>query len=238
VAERMQPRAVALFVVLLAGGLLLSACAGPRALQEAERNIELASGPQADAEVYSDLIQGMLDQQQFYAALAHIEQMRIESGDRPALGLFEGRALYGLGLMGQAEAAYRRLLRGPLDAEAHHGLGLVLSGSQPDRAIEHLTLAVRGRPTNVRMRNDLGFALTQAGRYRDARLQLATAVELAPDDNRARNNLVLLLLASGDEAGARSVARDAGIDERRLAQMRVQAERIRLGRAQTPISTP
>lgn len=208
--------------------LALAACAGPR---DPARLADAARQPEVDAEVYADLIQRMLARGQYYAALAHIEQTRIESGDRPQLTLYEGRALHGLGERERAQAAFGRLLRGPLAAEAQHGLGLALADTDSEQALGWFAAAVRGRPTDVGMRNDYGYALMRAGRYREARLQLATAVELAPEDVRARNNLLMLFMVLGDEVAARQMAADAGLDPAALVAMRSEALRLRAAAA-------
>ncbi|WP_420428239.1 hypothetical protein [Algiphilus sp.] len=208
---------------------LLAACSGSGFVREVERETELRSPADAEDAVYRDLIAQLLQQEKYYAALAHIEEHQRSVGDDdPRLSLYEARALYGLRLDGQAKAIFLNLRGTRYDAEAHHGLGLIdARDAELEKAIEHFILAVRARPTNVAMRNDLGFALLRAGRPEDARLQLSTALELEPSNQRARTNLMLLMLIRGDEQSARQLAESVGMTDRELAQMRDQAERLR-----------
>lgn len=220
-----------LLAVLLTLPPVLAGCAG---FGERGGLTDAARHPEVDAAVYADLIQRMLARGQFYAALAHIEQTRLEGGERPRLTLYEAQALYGLGELERARAAYAQLLRGPLAPEAQHGLGLALADDDPGQALAWFAAAVRGRPTDIGMRNDYGYALMRAGRYREARMQLATAVELAPDDARARNNLLLLLMVLGDETAARRMAAETGLEPGVLVGMRAEAMRLRAASVRAP----
>ncbi|MHA7834175.1 MAG: hypothetical protein ACX94A_06815 [Algiphilus sp.] len=207
---------------------LLTACSGSGFVQEVERETALRSPEAAEDAVYRDLIAQLLQQEKYYAALAHIEEHQRDAGDDPRLSLYEARALYGLRLDGQAKAIFLTLRGTRYDAEAHHGLGLIdARDAELEKAIEHFIVAVRARPTNVAMRNDLGFALLRAGRPEDARLQLSTALELEPSNQRARTNLMLLMLIRGDEQSARQLAESVGMTDSDLAHMRDQAERLR-----------
>lgn len=206
----------------------VTACSGSGFVQEVERATELRGTEQSDEAVYRDLIAQLLQQEKYYAALAHIEEHQRSLGADPRLSLYEARALYGLRLDGQAKAIFLTLRDTAYGAEAHHGLGLIdARDAELQQAIEHFILAVRARPTNVAMRNDLGFALLRAGRTEDARLQLSTALELEPSNQRARTNLMLLMLIRGEEQSARQLAESVGMTDSELAQLRDQAERLR-----------
>lgn len=209
--------------------LLLCACSASGFVQEVERETELRDSEAADDAVYSDLIAQLLQQEKYYAALAHIEEnQRDGSGDDQRLALYEARALYGLRLDGQAKAIFLKLRDTAYDAEAHHGLGLIdARDADLEGAIAHFIRAVRARPTNIAMRNDLGFALLRAGRPADARLQLSTALELEPANKRARTNLMLLMMIRGEEQSVRRLAESAGMTDSELAQLRDEAERLR-----------
>lgn len=213
---------------MLALGIALAACGGSGFVQDVERETELRSPAEAEDAIYRDLIAQLLQQEKYYAALAHIEEHQRSVGDDPRLSLYEARALYGLRLDGQAKAVFLSLRGTRYDAEAHHGLGLIdARDAELEQAIEHFILAVRARPTNVAMRNDLGFALLRAGRPEDARLQLSTALELEPSNQRARTNLMLLMLIRGEEQSARQLAESVGMTDSELTQLRDQAERLR-----------
>ena len=214
--------------LLLVGLLGLTACSASGFVQEVERDTRMSDERASEDAVYRDLIARLLEQDKHYAALAHIEEYKRDDGGTPELTLYEARALYGLELDGQAKALFLQLRDTRLDGEAQHGLGLLAArDGDLDRAIDYFIRAVRARPTNVAMRNDLGFALLRAGRFSDARLQLATALELEPDNERARSNLIMLMMISGDRQGVRELAASAGIEASELNRLRAQSERLR-----------
>lgn len=214
--------------------LLLAACALPRPVDGEGADFSLTAGrgeeagPEGGDAVYIDLVRGMLDQGQYYAALAHIqEQQRRLGRSPPALQLLEAEARRELGQRPAAEKLYRGLLDGDWGAQAHQGLGLLYAARDLPRAIGHLREAVRRRPTAVDARNDLGYALLLAGRYDEALPEIATAVELQPAGEKARNNLVLLLLLQGDEAGVKRVTAESGLPAASLARLRQQAQSLK-----------
>lgn len=213
---------------LTAGLLFQTGCSSSGFVREVERDTRMSEERGGEEAVYRDLIARLLEQDKHYAALAHVEEYKRQGGATPELKLYEARALYGLELDGQAKALFLELRDTRLDGEAQHGLGLIAAREADlERATEYFIRAVRQRPTNVVMRNDLGFALLRAGRFEDARLQLATALELSPDNERARSNLIMLLMIRGDQQGVRSLAASAGLDASELDRLRAQSERLR-----------
>jgi Flp pilus assembly protein TadD len=179
--------------------------------------------------MHVELIETMLSQRQYYAALAHIEQRINESGETPELRYLEAEVRRHLGQADAAESLYRGLLRGEARYAglAYHGLGLLAADrGEADVAVRHLRDAARRRPTDGEIRNDLGYALMLAGQYRAALPEVATAVELNAGDPRARNNLVMLMMLMKDEASVRRVAAEAGMGADELAQLRQQAQSL------------
>lgn len=214
-----------------AGLLLASACVSESRRQlDATVAPEIATDtPERQRQVHVDLIRRMLEQNQYYAALAHVQAQARETGGSEELRLLEAEARRKLGQRDAAMAIYRDLLRTRYVAEAYHGLGLSNVQAQLPTAIWQLQQAVQRRPASAEMRNDLGYALMIAGRYSEALPELATAVELeaGAGGDRARNNLVLLMLVSGDDAGAQRVVRQSGMTDETLAGLRRQAQSIR-----------
>ncbi|MBX6421466.1 MAG: tetratricopeptide repeat protein [Nevskia sp.] len=184
--------------------------------------VQLKSGP-----VHTDLIRDMIANGQYYAALAHIEDERRNGGDTAELRLLEAEARRHLNQRAQAEALYRGLLAGPYAGPAYHGLGLLYVGTDLDTAIGDLRQAVRRMPTDVDFRNDLGYALMQAGRYTEAMPELSTAAELAPDSRKCRNNLIILMMLMGNEAAVQKLAAGAGATADELQRLRAEAQQIR-----------
>jgi tetratricopeptide (TPR) repeat protein len=187
---------------------------------------ELADPRSAGPEVYADLIRGMISQQQYYAALAHIQEQQARSGDSEELRYLEAETRRQLGQAAAAEQLYRRLLRGAFAARAYRGLGLLSVERDLSAALGLLAEAVKRAPTDVDARNDYGYALMLARRYREALPEIATAVELDPGSVKARNNLLVLLMLSRDEPGVKRVAEAGDVSPQTLAQLRRQAQTL------------
>lgn len=212
----------------IALALLLQACATPQHIEDSVERGELPSSDNRSAlEIHTDLVRGMLAQKQYYAALAHIQDQKRQGVVGDQLRLLEAQARSNIGQTAEAETLYKSLLTGRYDGEAQQGLGLLYAGRNDfSAAADHLRAAVQRRPTNVEMRNDLGYALIKLGRYREALPELATAVELDPQGTRSCNNLVMLLVLMRDEAGVKRVATQAGISDDVLAGLRRQAQTL------------
>lgn len=223
--------------VTLIAALLLAACALPerRAAARTATDVNAPSAAVTEA-VHRDLVRGMLEQNQNYAALAHIEALRAQDGDDAQLRWLEAEARRRLGQTQAAEQLYRGLLQGPLAGEAWHGLGLLLAPQDAAQGIAALREAARHLPTDAEVRNDLGYALLRAGRYGEALPELATAVELAPALTRARNNLVVLMMLQGDEDAVSRLAREADLSAQTLATLRREAKTYKQA-SQAPVQT-
>lgn len=185
--------------------------------------------PESQRQVHLDLIRRMLDQQQYYAALAHIQAQAGETGGSDELRLLEAEARRKLDQREVAKGLYRDLLKTRYVAEAYHGLGLSNVKTDLPTAVWQLQQAVQRSPANAEMRNDLGFALMLGGRYAEALPELATAVELeaGSGSDRARNNLLLLMLVRGDEASVQRLAQQSGVSRETLAGLRLRAANLR-----------
>lgn len=213
--------------------LLLGACSLPTRLDDpdsAPMQSRAASASAEDAQgmLHAELIQEMLAQGQYYAALAHIQQMTRDRGDSPELRYLEAEARRKLGQQREPEALYRGLLRNrAYSGLAYQGLGL-LAAARDDlkTAVQHLRVAAERRPTDAEVRNDLGYALMLAGRYQEALPEIATAAELDGGRDRSRNNLLVLLMLKRDEAGIKRMVADSGISEQELARLRAQAQSL------------
>lgn len=209
---------------------LLSACGLPQKVGDDGRLLPAYSSDrrisESGGELHNQLVVGMLDQKQYYAALAHIQEIQNQSGNTTELRYLEADARRNLGQLGPAEALYRGLLKSTYAADAYHGLGLLYSKTDLKLAVQQLQAAVQRRPTDTGMRNDLGYALMMAGRYQEALPQLATAVELDPGGDKSLNNLIVLLLLTRDEAGAKRTASQAGISEKAFADLRKRAQEL------------
>ncbi|WP_052378374.1 tetratricopeptide repeat protein [Polycyclovorans algicola] len=188
-----------------------------------------------DSELHLELIGNMIDQQQYYAAIAHIEAQRMSIGDSAMLRWLEGDARRRLGELEAAEQLFVSLARTGYAAEAQHGLGLIAAKrGQAAKALGHLQAAVVSKPTASEFRNDLGYAYLSSGNFDAALTQLATAAELAPNEPRIRNNLILLLLASGDARRALEMAENSGVDDAGFARLQQRARQFQSASTRTP----
>lgn len=205
-----------------AAGLRPSASSAPAPAKREDEPLAIADEDNSAA-VYTDLIRTMIAQEQYYAALAHIQQQQ-RSSNSAELRLLEAEAQRHLGRTVEADKLYRQLLRGEYAARAYRGLGLLHAPTNLAAAIQFLREAVQREPTSAEMRNDLGYALMSAGRYREALPEIATAVELDRNSGKARNNLILLLLLTHDEAGVKRVAEAGDVSAQTLSRLRKQAQ--------------
>lgn len=190
--------------------------------------------PASESALYLDAVRELIAQEQYYAAVAHIQEDRRRYGDTPELRLIEADARRKLQQGKTSEALYQSVLRGapqgPLAGKARHGLGLLYATANLDAALRELHEAARLRPTDAAIRSDYGYALMQQGRFSEAQMQLATAHELAPDLVAARNNLLILLYAQGQSAAAARMAAAAQVDPSLLAELKSQAQSLKAAR--------
>ena len=224
--------------VILCSVMLLGCSSQQRRLdQQVSANIR-GERPEDRQQVHLDLIRGMLGQKQYYAALAHVESLKQArtyaqqaTSDDADLLLLEAEARRRLGQKDAAQQIYRQLLATDRVAEAYHGLGLTNAGGDLGTAVWQLQQAVQRKPTDAQMRNDLGYALMIAGRHAEALTELATAVELeaGTGDAKARNNLVILMMITGNEAAVRRLATESGMSADSLAGLRRQAQSLKRG---------
>lgn len=219
----------------------LVGCASTKARRQQLDQIVEAELPSDTPEtrklVHTDLIRRMIGSQQYYAALAHIQAQMTQSGTAPELRLLEAEVRRKLGQSAQAQEIYRELLKNrTYTADAYYGLGLISAKSNLGTAIWQLQQAVQRRPADADMRNDLGYALMLSRRYPEALTELATAVELeaASGSAKARNNLILLMLVTGDEPAVRRLVQETGMSADTLAGLRRQAQALSRPAAATP----
>ncbi len=218
----------ALMVCCLLG---LCACASQRQPERPpsppEQFEPVAADPDKVRQLRGDVIGGLLDKGQYYAALAYIEEQKKRSGESVELTLLEAEARRHLRQNAQAEALYRKLIGGPLEGQAYHGLGLMYVSTDIDAAIRNLKSAAQRLPTDVDVRSDYGYALMEAGRYAEALPELSTAAELAPAQLKSRNNLIILMMLTGNQAGLAQLSQQSGTTPETLRQLRAQAQTIR-----------
>lgn len=223
---------------LLAAALVLPllGCATPNVSGSASDRamLDAARGPEENRRLHTDLIREMIQQDRLYAGLAHLEAQQKEFGDSRELRLLRAEILRKLGRNDEAEDLYRDLLDTRHAGLAEHGLGLIYAPRSLGLGVRHLRRAVKLRPTDARIRNDLGYALMRQGKLDEARLHLATAFQLEDGADLSRNNYILVLLLDGDEAEARRVAANAQVTASLMTRLRERAQNIKSGSADLP----
>lgn len=170
------------------------------------------------------MIRRVLDADQPYAALAHLDA----SGSRgPGADLLRADILRRLDRGSEAAALYRGLLSTCMVGAGQHGLGL-LSGQQGKLAesLQHFRQARLAQPADPRIRSDYGYALLLSGDREAARVEFMTALELAPDHRKAALNLALLHHLNGDPSRGDALARHHKASPEELSALRREAARL------------
>lgn len=157
------------------------------------------------------LIEQLLDSQQYYSALAHLDELN--SQDPRAIWL-RAESLRKTGEWDQATQQYTRLTETCLAALGYQGIGKLRAANGDFQSAARALLDARNlAPTDASIRNDYGFALLAAGDLNNAVKEFQTAIELKRDHPVAGHNLILALLLQGDESAAMAAAGQYGISE-------------------------
>lgn len=212
----------ALLLLLLAAGCVSSPShPGPQGV------LAKARGPEQNQNLYIDLVRKMIENDQLYAALAHLDAQKQEYGSEPAARLLRAEVLRKLGRSNQAAMMYKSLIEeGVFRGRAEHGLGLIKVGRNLGAGIRHLQTAAELRPTDARIRNDLGYALLKVGRSADALLNLATAYQLEGGGVLARNNYIVALLLEGEPEKAARIAAKAHLNQKTMEHLQQRAAKL------------
>lgn len=236
----------------LAACALLAACAakdlagygvGPQA-ERAAMAQQANSDPKPDSPgMYLGLIDQMQAQGLYFASLAHIDAYEKQYGASPDTNLLRADALRMTDQPAEAAQAYALLLKTPLAARGYRGLALV-AGAAGDfaRAAQELEQAALLAPTDAVILSDLGYARLRTGDVNGARVPLMKAGELDQNNPKIVSNVVLYLLANGDQAQALAVMNQQKLAPEVRAAIRSDAAKIAAaGRAQAraqPASAP
>lgn len=172
-------------------------------------------------------IEQQVQEGKYYAALAQLDELRLTG---PKATLIRAHALRRTSKADGAEPLYASLLKSCYAGQAHHGLGLMqMRQGEQETGLAHLRAARDALPTSADVRNDLGYALLLQGRLDDAQFEFLTALDLAPNHPRAGRNAVTLLFKKGDEARARALGQELGLDQSTMDKLRTEAAESRQG---------
>jgi len=202
------------------GGPAIGWAQAPRA--ETVHGLDAASQRQ----LYLDLIARLRLEGSAHAALAHLDAFDQQYPKDPEAQVLRADCLNDVGEAAEAEALYRKLVNGPVADRAEAGLGHIAAARGDwQGAADAFARAVKRKPTHAPYLNDLGFALARLGRTDEALFRFRQALELAPGDRLARNNLIVTLEKAGKAEEARRLAAAiASPQERAAAQALLEAQ--------------
>jgi len=181
----------------------MSATSPPQqALIEAERKEELREDEQTrkarverEKNLHLKLVQTMVEQDNAYAALAHLDAYDQKWGsDRPSKQL-RADALRKTSQLDQAELVYKSLLGGKEQVKsgpAWYGLGKVsIERGDLKGAVTRLEKSIQVDPLNINAYSDLGLVYLLEGQKEPAYNTLMKANQLASGDVKVMANLAL-----------------------------------------------
>lgn len=195
-------------VTILLAGFLMTGCAtSPRNLSGpsapgSPSGAEGLVGPAAQADLYLGVVEGLIRQNRFQAAIAFLAKYQKNGPQTARFRKLTADALNGAGRYDEAIASYRSLLTSEYAAAAHAGIGRAQSATGDWlSAEESFRQAAILDPANATYLNNLGFArLRQSvtgGNLHQAVEVLQRAHELEPGSNMIRNNLALAEARAG-----------------------------------------
>lgn len=162
---------------------------------------------QNQASLYLNVVDGLLKQERFGAALAFLDGYAGRQTETPPrYWLMRANALAGLGRNDEAAAAYAKLASTSLAAEGWNGQGRVAANRKQWRsASDCFRKAVEASPANAQFINNLAYSGMQLGEFGASVSYLRQAHELDPASTLIRNNLIIALTMSGDTTAANAL---------------------------------
>lgn len=156
-----------------------------------------------------DMVTQLIDGEQYYSALAHLEQ---DSTGSPKALWLRAEAQRKTGLLDEAFESYRDLSLTCMTAYGHAGMAKILAtrGDVP-QAHQQMLTARKLAPTDADIRNDYGFILLVHRDFKAAQREFMTALQLAPGHPVATRNMVISLILDGDTRTAARMAKNNGI---------------------------
>ncbi len=196
-----------------------------KTLTEPSNKQSCESNDNPDQNVKLDMIRQLMDSGKLYAALAHLDSTHLTS---PQSIYLRAEILRQTDRAEQAGPLYRELLDSCMAGKGYHGLGLIAGRyNKIPKAIEYLQKAESELPTDVRVRNDLGYALLLGGQFDSARNEFLTALELDGSDKLAATNMVLLLAVTGKKQEMQAFVTNMNFDPETVKQLSAQAQKIK-----------
>lgn len=192
----------------------------------------------SEQRMYLELVHKMVEKEQYYGAIANLDQLEKSAPPSPQTIYLRAEALRGSGQRASAEKQYQELLAGCMAGYGLHGLGLLATeAGQLAQAQDFLERACQERPVDADAHNDLGMVLLLRGRNQDARKEFMTAIELDRNSRLPAENLIVLMLVERQDTQAQQFAAAHGLnaqDMERLAQRARQLQKPQLSDALSP----
>lgn len=186
----------------------------------------------AEQRMYLELVHKMVEQEQFYGAIANLDQLEKTALPSPQTIYLRAEALRRSGQLAPAEKQYNLLLNGCMAGYGLHGLGLLATESgQLAQAQDFLERACQERPVDANAHNDLGMVLLMSGRHQEAHKEFMTAMELDRGNRLPIENLFVLMLVENQGTQAQQFAASHGLnaqDTERLMQRAAQLQKPQL----------
>ncbi|HMM15443.1 MAG TPA: tetratricopeptide repeat protein [Parvibaculum sp.] len=214
--------------------LLLGACdkhtLGAMDALDSSGNAAAPLGDASSATLYLTIVEGLIDQGRYRAALGYLDQYAVAETKTPRYLRLRGEALLGVGRYDEAAVAFSDLTGTELAAAGFNGLGRVAAAKSlwPD-AEKNFTQAVAARPSSADYLNNLGFAELHLGgdALPRAEFNLRQAQEIDPSSVSIRNNLVLALLMAGKDDEARQILDSIEMPRERAAVQKFAVDWVR-----------
>ncbi|WP_372860676.1 tetratricopeptide repeat protein [Spongiibacter sp.] len=164
-----------------------------------------------------DLVSQLIDEANYYSALAHLEN---DSSGSPRALWLRAEAQRKTGLLNEAYNNYRDLSLSCMTAAGHAGMAKILA-TRGDLAIahQHMLKARQLAPTNADIRNDYGFILLAMGDFKAAQREFMTAMQLHQGHPVALRNMVISLILDGDSRTAMRLAKNNNIDDNQFREL-------------------
>lgn len=176
--------------------------------------------------MYLELVYKMLKQGQYYAVLAHVDELEKQT-ESPQTFYLRAEAFRHLGQQDSAEKYYQLLLGGCMTGYGLHGLGLLATESNRlPEAETFLKHACRERPVDTHVHNDYGMVLLLRGRYSAAHKEFMTSLQLDRENRLPLENLIVLMLMKRHDDEARQLAGQYGLKDQDVARLRSRAQQL------------
>lgn len=172
-----------------------------------------------------EMISRVVKENRPYAALAFLDASQLKT---PKADLLRASSLRQTNQLEAAARLYRELVDSCVSGFAYQGLGLIYhQRGQNEAAAKSLAMAAELIPIDSAIRADYGYALAVLGQNELALNEYLTAIELDSRNQRASNNLLLLLLKTDQREKALELAKTLGMTAADLEKLQPRSDHTR-----------